>query len=118
MEVDINGDTIIHLTNDPELVRSILAIPGINPNIYDRNGMTPLERAIRNGNREVVEVLLNDESVKVCNAVRYYHEGCPKDLIEKFYTRQGDNYITKYYINNSIQYRYINCCDDLIIVNV
>ena len=49
--------------NDQEAVRILLSLPGVEPNMPTKTGLTPVMWAAKNGKAEALESLLDDERV-------------------------------------------------------
>ena len=57
------GDTQLHMAigrDDEAAVNRLLQHPGIDINITDKDGKTPLQRAITKGNKKIIEKLLTN----------------------------------------------------------
>lgn len=55
-----DGRTPLHfaaLVNNPEMIRCLL-ITGVDPNVQDLKGLTPLDEAIKNGNLPITQMLV------------------------------------------------------------
>lgn len=50
--------TIATSNNNLSIVKKLLSIPGINPNLYDNNGATPLMIAIKNYNIDIFNTII------------------------------------------------------------
>jgi len=54
--------------NDVNGLKNILVQQKIEVDIYDENGMTPLQHAAYKGNKEIVQMLLDRVSVMYCTS--------------------------------------------------
>jgi ankyrin repeat protein len=61
---DKNGESLLHLvTKNAEMTRNLLSLGVVDVNATDFNGQTPLHKAARAGNMEVVAMLLAQPGV-------------------------------------------------------
>jgi len=64
---DVEKDIFTKIaSNDVNGLKNILVQQKIEVDIYDENGMTPLQHAAYKGNKEIVQMLLDRVSVMHC----------------------------------------------------
>jgi ankyrin repeat protein len=65
--------------NDVNGLKNTLLQQKMKVDIYDENGMTPLQHAAYKGNKEIVQMLLDQVSVKAVCTCKYSPERMPVD---------------------------------------
>ena len=65
------GDAPLAQVGEREIMRMIMDYPGVDVNIANFAGYTPLFEAMGNGHPEVVELMLNHEDTKL-DIITYY----------------------------------------------
>lgn len=66
---DVEKDIFAKIANnDVNGLKNILVQQKIEVDIYDENGMTPLQHAAYKGNKEIVQMLLDRVSVMHCTS--------------------------------------------------